>query len=121
MGGVLTPLCTPPTLGLPGRLYASLGVPALERMRGLFVEEGASPFGRSFSEEADALDDLPRLVEGVESSKTVRCSVFRASSISRLSFSRLVAEDEGCDSGRMESFAATDPTSLIVEEPKASE
>jgi hypothetical protein len=80
-----------PIFGLPGRLLSpSFGVCALDRIKGLFVDAGASPFARSLSFEVDGTNRA-RVDTGADSSRIVRCSVFRASSNSRLSLSHVVA------------------------------
>jgi hypothetical protein len=116
VGGVLA-MPVAPKLGLPGRLCRSMGVLALDRINGLLVDAGANPLALSFNLDVD--DDTGRfLVEGgAVSSKTVLCSVFLASSSSRLSFSRVVADDDDCDSGPIDSFEVTSPTLCRLLDP----
>lgn len=107
VGGVLATFDIP-KLGLPGRLLKpSLGVFALDRIKGLYVDAGASPFARSLSFEVDGTGRA-RVDTGADSSRTVRCSVFRDSSSSRLSLRRVIADT--CESSPIDSFEVMFPT-----------
>jgi hypothetical protein len=117
VGIVFAVLSKAPRLGLPGKLLrCSMGVPALDWVRGLLMDDGASPFFLNLSLEVDGAERFIAAV-GAVSKRIVRCSAFRASSNSFLSLSRLAAEEVCCPSDRTAYFVETLPINFNDVDP----